>query len=141
MNRFLDAILVRGLPEKDKRNANRVNLWAFGWMLSLLALSLLGIGEKRGLSLVALALLALHVLCGLCLILSYRRFLRLLDEMERKIQLEALALSVGVTIVAFSTASVLGQYNVIPPINAAALVALMALTYMGGLIVGRLRLT
>ena len=50
MNRFLDAILVRGLPEKDKRNANRVNLWAFGWMLSLLALSLLGIGEKQGLS-------------------------------------------------------------------------------------------
>jgi len=61
--------------------------------------------------------------------------------MERKIQLEALALSVGVTIVAFSTASVLGQYNIIPPLNTAALVALMALTYMGGLIVGRLRLT
>ena len=64
MGRKLDAILVKGLPERDKRNANRVNLWAFLWVGTLLALFLLGIGEKSGLSLVGTVVFVLHLVCG-----------------------------------------------------------------------------
>ncbi len=141
MGRKLDAILVRGLPEKDKRNANRVNLWAFGWVGTLLTLSLLGTGEKQGLSLVALVVFALHLLCGIFMILSYRRFVRILDEMERKIQFDALALSVGITMVFFSAASILGQTGVVPATNSASLIVVMSMTYVISLIVGRVRLT
>ena len=73
------------------------------------------------------------------MVFSYRRFLIELDEMERKIQLDALALSVGVTIISFSSYSILDKNGILPELNSAYLIALMALTYMVGIISGRLR--
>ena len=73
------------------------------------------------------------------MILAYKRFLKELDEMERKIQLDALALSIGVTLVAFGGVSILEKAGMVPELEASHLIVLIALTYMAGIIVGRIR--
>ena len=73
------------------------------------------------------------------MILAYKRFLKELDEMERKIQLDALALSVGVTVVVFGGYTILEKAEMVPDLEASSLIMLTALTYMVGIIVGRIR--
>jgi hypothetical protein len=76
---------------------------------------------------------------GIGLIFAYKRFLKDLDEMERQIQLESLALSVGVTLAGFSSYSILDKANILPSLHPSYLIVLMSLTYMAGLIIGRIR--
>ena len=140
MGAKLDAVLAKGLPDRDKRNANRVNLWAFGWMLSLMGNMIPTKIFDQGAELLWAAIFAVHVLCGVMLVLSYRRFLSQLDEMERKVQLEALALAVGFSILVYSAGSILASVGVLWKPDASIMLAVMSLTYMGGLIVGRIRL-
>jgi hypothetical protein len=141
MGRKLDAVLAKGLPERDKKNANKVNLWAFGWMGTLMLNAILFEAyESTNLILFSLILLG-HIGCGIMLVLSYRKFLSELDEMERKVQLEALALAVGFAILVFSTGGILSSIDVVPSPSASILIAVISLTYMAGLIVGRIRLS
>ncbi len=140
MGAKLDAVLAKGLPERDKKNANRVNLWALGWMFSLMGNAILTKVYDQGISALWFAILAAHIVCGVMLVLSYRRFLSELDEMERKVQLEALALAVGFSILVFSTGGILDSVGILGAPDGAVMVAVMSLTYMAGLIVGRIRL-
>ena len=68
-----------------------------------------------------------------------KRFVSKADELERKIQLEALALSVGVTIIFFSSYAILQKALEIADLSPAYLIVVMSLGYVMGLIVGRLR--
>lgn len=138
MRNILNAICSKGLPARDINNANRVNLLAVLWVLSLMASSLL----SQYLSLPTLAvsiLFIIHTGIGIAMVFAYKRFLTELDEMERKIQLDALALSVGITIISFSSYSILDKNGILPELNLAYLIALMALTYIVGIIAGRIR--
>lgn len=59
--------------------------------------------------------------------------------MERKIQQDALVLSVGVTIIGFSSYSILEGAGVVSELSPSSLIVLMALAYMTGIIIGRIR--
>ncbi|GIU45424.1 hypothetical protein TUM4438_18860 [Shewanella sairae] len=135
--KILDAICAKGLPKRDLKNANRVNLLALLWAATLMLSTYLTEGEQLN-SVILAIVFSLHTLIGIAMLVSYRHFLIQLDEMERKVQLEALALSVGVTIISFSSYSILENGAIVPPLNAAYLIALMALTYMVGIIKGRI---
>jgi hypothetical protein len=76
---------------------------------------------------------------GIGLIVAYKRFLKDLDEMEREIQLDALALSVGVTLAGFYSYTILDKAGVVPNLDPSHLIMLMSFTYMAGLIIGRIR--
>ena len=82
--------------------------------------------------------IAIHVIVGIAMLLSYKHFLTELDEMERKVQLGALALAVGVAIISFSSYSILEEATTLPPLNTAYLIAVMALSYIVGIFKGRL---
>ncbi len=138
MKSILDAVCSKGLPQRDIKNANKVNLLAVLWALSLMITSYLSQQAWFTTIPVAIAFLT-HTVIGIAMVFSYRRFLIELDEMERKIQLDALALSVGVTIISFSSYSILDKNGILPELNSAYLIALMALTYIVGIISGRLR--
>ncbi len=135
--KILDAICAKGLPKRDLKNANRVNLLALLWAATLMLSTYLTKGEQLN-SVILAIVFSLHTLIGIAMLVSYRHFLIQLDEMERKVQLEALALSVGVTIISFSSYSIIENGAIVPPLNAAYLIALMALTYMVGIIKGRI---
>lgn len=135
--KILDAICAKGLPKRDLKNANRVNLLALLWAATLMLSTYLTEGEQLN-GVILTIVFSLHTLIGIAMLVSYRHFLIQLDEMERKVQLDALALSVGVTIICFSSYSILENGAIVPPLNAAYLIALMALTYMVGIIKGRI---
>ena len=73
------------------------------------------------------------------MILSYKRFITEADELERKIQLEALAISASVTIVSFSSYAVLEKAFSIPELSTAYLIVILSLAYVVGLVIGRMR--
>jgi hypothetical protein len=66
--------------------------------------------------------------------------LRTLDEMERKIQLDALALSVGVVMLTFSASGILQSAYIPLQLEVSWLLTTMAFCYSIGLVLGRLRL-
>ncbi|MCG9738910.1 hypothetical protein L1D32_12130 [Shewanella insulae] len=138
MKQIIDAICSKGLPLRDIQNANRVNLLALLWALSLGGTSFLAHQGYLASIWVLASSFILHGVIGIWMLLAFKRFLRQLDEMERKIQLDALALAVGVSIIGFSLYSILDMADLLPDLKAAYLVVLLSLTYMLGIIFGRL---
>lgn len=139
MNKLKAAILCTNLPARDVKNANSVNLWALAWAGSLAVITLLSKFDWYSAALPITIAFVFSTGIGVGLILAYKRFLKELDEMERKIQFDALALSSGVTLVVFGGYSILDKAGVAPELEAAHLIMLMALTYIAGVIVGRIR--
>jgi hypothetical protein len=83
------------LSGEDRRNLRRFNFWALAWALSFAAGAvLLSTGRiQRGPAAVAVALACAAL--GVVSIAAYVRFLRGIDELQRQIQLESLALGFG----------------------------------------------
>jgi hypothetical protein len=139
MSKLIDAIICKNLPARDIKNANLVNLWAIAWAASLAIISFISKYEWYSATLPITMAFVFNSGIGVGMFLAYKRFLKELDEMERKIQLDALALSVGVTLVAFGGYSILDKAGMAPELRASHLIVLMALTYMAGIIIGRIR--
>ena len=109
--------------------------WTAAWVVSL-ALAKFGplyIWESSRL-LTSLAIL-LNLLMGLGMILANKRYLQGLDEMQQRIQLNAMALSLGVGLVAG-----LGYANlaILIPFKAdiSHVIIMMALIYLAGMFAG-----
>lgn len=139
MSKILDAILCKGLPARDIKNANRVNLLALLWMVTLLLSSIGSEYAWYNTMLVISIVFIVHTSIGVVMVFSFRKFLSELDDLERKIQLDALALSVGVTIISFSSFSILSKAGIIAELDQSSLIALIAVTYMIGNIAGRIK--
>jgi len=79
----------------------------------------------------------LNVGAGIGMIVAYVRHLEAIDEMMRRIQLEAMAISLGVGIVGGIGYSLLDATNLIAfDAEIGHLVALFGLTYMAAILVG-----
>jgi hypothetical protein len=76
---------------------------------------------------------------GLGMGLAYRRFLREADELLRKIELEALALAVGVGVVGGFAYTTLARAGIVAEADVLVLVVAMVLTYGIAVIVGQRR--
>lgn len=139
MKNIIEAVCAKGLPRRDLNNAKRVNILAVLWAGSLLLATWIAKVPEAASIFVILSLFTLHLIFSITLFFSYKRFLTELDEMERKIQLNALATSVGISIISFSCYSVLEVNNWLPELQANYLIALMAISYMTAIVVGRLK--
>jgi len=140
MGKYMDAILAKGLPKKDLKNATKVDLWAFAWAGTLIVGSLAGdLLELTGLA-PFMIIGAFNLGCGVMLMRSYKTMLTHMDEMERKIQFDALALAVGMAMLAFGAGTVLHAAEWVGQMHASFMLTLMALSYAAGLIVGRMRM-
>ena len=81
--------------EIDRRNQNRFAAWTFVWAASYIASSWILKAEMDLATPLVWILVAIPNLLSVVLVLSYLRFLRMADELLRKIQLEGLALGFG----------------------------------------------
>lgn len=123
------------------RRANiRCGVWAAGWTLSQ-ALATFGgklwWGESMGLKVAAISL---NGVVGIGMVLSLKRFLRELDELHRRIQLEALALTVGLGVVVGMCYATLDQVDVVKgDAEIGLLVIFMSLTYALTVLAGNRR--
>lgn len=139
MSKLTDAIMCKNLPASDIKNANIVNIWALAWAGSLAIIAFISKSEWYSAALPIAMAFAINSAIGIGMFLAYKRFLKELDELERKIQFDAVASSVGVTLVVFGAYSILEKAEIAPELQASNLIVLMALTYIAGIIIGRIR--
>ena len=128
-------------PGNFSANNTKNTLLLFYWTLAwVLTTALINFGtEYIWLSnnlLTSLAIL-LNVVIGFGMILAVKRYLKGLDEMQQKIQLDAMALSLGVGLVIGLGYSSMGQTNLIPfEPEISHMIMLMSLTYIAGIFAG-----
>ena len=132
--------VVMNTKTTRKQNQGRLAVWTFAWTAST-ALAAFGPkflwNDSTGLTLLALLL---NVGIGIGMILANRRPFEGLDELERKIHLEALALTMGLTLIVGIAYSLLDTTNIIPwDAEISFLVIFMGLCYLAAVILNQKR--
>jgi len=125
---------------KTRANTLRLAGWTGAWLVTM-ALAVFGprfLWESN--TTVTVFAILLNVAAGFGMILANIRHLKGLDELQQKIQLEAMGLALGVAVVVGLAYSSLDVTNVIPwDAEISNLVILVALTYIAGVFIGQRR--
>lgn len=128
------------MKEERRKHLINLGLWTWSWVATL-AIATFGpifIWEDHK-ALTTLAIIT-NLSNGILMILANRKLFNHYDELERKIHLESLALSLGLTIIVGLTYSLLDQTNLIPfDAEIGVLVGFVGVTYMITLLVNRKR--
>jgi len=120
-----------GYESRTRKNVIRLFCWNGAWGA---ATALMVFGPKvlwnKGLVFTLLAV-GLDVAVGVGMILANKNYLEELDELQRKVQLNSMAITLGVGLIAGVPFSVMDSYHVIPfHADITYLLMLMALTFM-----------
>ena len=119
------------------RNTIRLGFWTGAWVVTM-AVAVFGpkfIWDFNTVPTIFAVLVNLGI--GFGMIVANKHHLKGLDEMQQKIQLEAMALSLGVGLVVGLSYSTLDITNLIAfDAEISHLVILMGLTYLGGVVFG-----
>lgn len=123
-----------------RQNTRQLAIWTFAWVASM-ALATFGPkfiwNENLPFTIVAIVL---NATLGLGMILANIRYTRSMDEMQRKIQLEAMGIALGVGVVGGLSYSLLDTTNVISgDAEISFLVILIGLTYLAATVIGQMR--
>ncbi len=128
------------MKEERRKHLINLGLWTWSWVVTL-AIATFGpifIWEDHK-ALTTLAIIT-NLSNGVLMILANRKLFNHYDELERKIHLESLALTLGLTIIVGLTYSLLDQTNLIPfDAEIGVLVGFVGVTYMITLLVNRKR--
>ena len=80
----------------DRQNSKKFTLWCIAWAIAIIAANWV-VSTFDGMpSTAAWIVAALPNFFALCALAAYMRFLRMTDEMQRRIQIEGLAVGFGV---------------------------------------------
>lgn len=122
----------------DCRNQGRVLLWSFAWACSFVVVTLC---IKRAWLPSGWAVPAVigTALFGVATVLAYRRFLQEVDELRRKIEVEALALAFGVGVVGGMTYWLLAVAGAVSAKDFFYVILVMIFTHPLGILIGRRR--
>lgn len=130
----------QSLSSQIRHNNRLLFYWTSAWLLSL-AVATFGprfLWEDQ--PALSLAGILLNLTIGVGMILANKRYLNGLDELQRKVQLEAMALALGVAVVAGVSYSVLANINLISfDAEISHLVMLIGITYLIAIITGNKR--
>lgn len=122
--------------ERDRRNQLRVALWSLVWAFSFLAITLVIKKNWLPYGVTIVGVFGTSIL-GIVTILAHRRFLRETDELQRKIEVEALALAFGVGLVGGLTYWLLAVRGGVPAKDFIYVFAAMIITHPIGVLMGR----
>lgn len=128
------------MKEERRKHLRNLALWTWSWVASL-AMATFGPifiwDDHKGLTTLAILINLIH---GGCMILANRKLFNHYDELERKIHLEALGLTLGLTVIVGLTYSLLDQTNLIPfDAEIGVLVGFVGVTYMITLLINTKR--
>ena len=129
-----------GYESRIRTNMIRLACWNGAWIGTC---ALMSFGPKllwnRALLLTLLAV-GTNVGVGVGMLLSNKKYVEGLDELQRKVYLNALAITVGVGLIAGVPISVMAGYHVIPcKADIAYLMMLMSLTFLVSMLYGTWR--
>ncbi|MCF8260972.1 MAG: hypothetical protein K9J12_09375 [Melioribacteraceae bacterium] len=124
---------------KNKKNTLNLAVVMVIWLISM---AVAAFGPRSiwnfNQELTLIAIIANFVL-GIAVIFAYIRHIKGQDEMQQKIQLEAMAITLGVAVFGGLSYSLLDSTNVIHKAEISHIVILISITYMAALIIGRIR--
>ena len=127
------------LTPRDRRNQQRVLIWLFVWVVSWVVANIM-VKEGWASSTVSVAAVTLlSATLGIVMMLAYWKFLREADELQRKIQLEALAIGFGVGLIGAFTAHLLSRAGLVTSIEISEAATIMMIAYAVATIVGERR--
>ena len=124
---------------REIRNATQLVGWMLAWSVSLAGVRH-GINHEwlpAGGPTFLATLISTGI--GLGMILGYRRFLREGDELQRKIQLDALAISLGVALVGSATYKLIERAGVVAVADISNIILLISVTYAAAFLLGQWR--
>jgi len=126
--------------KNTRKNTIRLFSWTVAWVLTL-AIATFGRlyiwEDNESISLIAILF---NLAIGIGYIIANKDYIKGLDELQQKIQLEAAALSLVVAVVAGITYSLLSQAKIVQQhAEISNLIILMGLTYIIGIILGNWR--
>ena len=128
-----------GMHDRLRRITLKLAGWTFAWVVTL-AIATFGpafLWESKALTSVALLV---NVAAGVGMIIANKDHLMVLDELQRKIQLEAMALALGVALVAGLAYATADATNLIPfDAEIGFLVFLVCAAYGLGIFLGHRR--
>ena len=87
-----------GGTERDRRNRRRITIWNLIWGITWIGVTAAIKFEVIPTGIPAIVATLLTTILSVGVILAYRRYLQEADELQRKIELDALAVAVGVGI-------------------------------------------
>ena len=128
------------MKEERRKQLINLGLWTWSWVATL-AIATFGPifiwEEQKALTTFAIII---NLANGVLIILANRQLFNHYDELERKIHLESLALTLGLTIIVGLTYSLLDQTNLIPfDAEIGVLIGFVGVTYMITLLINRKR--
>ena len=122
---------------QTKKNTKRLFIWSVVWVLATAGVAF---GPKNLWNFNTLPTILgvlIHIGIGFGMIRVFKQYLLELDELQRKIQLDALALSLGIGLVLGSSYELLEDIKLIPfEPEIPHLLILMSLTYVVGTVLG-----
>ena len=128
------------LSSTTRRNTRRLFYWTSGWVLSLAVVTFGPLFLWENQPAISLAGVLLNLAIGVGMIFANMRYINGLDELQRKIQLEAMGLALGVAVVAGISYSTLDTLNLISfDAEISHLIMLVGITYLIATITGNRR--
>ena len=123
-----------------KKNTKNLALWTMAWVLSMAIATFGPMFIWEGEDILTVTAIMLNALLGIGMILANIRHLNGLDELQKKIQLEGMAIALGVGIVGGLSYSLLDTTNIITQdAEISFLVILISLTYLVSVLIGQKR--
>jgi len=122
------------------KNNIRFLCWTFAWVVTMVGADKAELYEWYSSSTISMIAIVINAGIGFGMIMAFMRLLKGMDEMHRKIQLNSLALSVGVGFVGGFSYSLLATARFIVDAEASDVLLLMSVAYMTGVIIGQIRL-
>lgn len=123
--------LENGYRSRIRTNIKRLFCWNGAW---LAATALMSLGPKflwNNALVFTLLAVGLDVAVGVGMVLATRKYVMELDELQRKVYLNALGIAMGVGLIVGIPLSVIGTYHVIPfHADFSFMVILMGLTFL-----------
>ena len=132
---------TNGWAARTRRNTQRLGIWTLAWMATMAVASFGPTFVWDGNKVVSVIAIVINLAVGAGMIFANKRHLLGLDEMQQRVQLEAMGITLGVALVAGLGYSLLDVTNVIGvDAEISHLVILMGLSYLTATIVGLRRL-
>jgi hypothetical protein len=123
-----------------RKNVRHLAYWTVGWVLTLAIATFGPIFLWDYNFSISILFILINTIIGVGMILMNRKYIDGLDEMQRKVNMDAMAIALGVGVVGGVSYSTLDTVNVIPfDAEIGFLVMLMSLTYVIAVIVGSIR--
>jgi hypothetical protein len=123
-----------------KKNVRHLAYWTWSWVLTM---AIASFGPKfiwNDNSIISVLFILINTIIGIGMILMNRKYINGLDEMQRKVNMDAMAIALGVGVVGGLSYSMLDIANIISfDAEIGHLVILIGVTYIIAIAVGNIR--